>query len=258
MSDVVGVVRTRRAVLAAALGAGAASIAAAVTQPAPAAATNGGNVLLGNSPAPPLDGTGINEASASTAIHTTVGSGFKAETAAGSQAGLEGRSSAVTGSGIGVYGEGDAPNGYGVFGFAPASTGAPKGVYGQAIGPTGIGVMGQSLGGVSTIGVYGTGAGVGVRAESNDGVALDVLGKAKFKRSGRASVLANAKYVDVTVPGGLTANSLVHATIQTYRAGVSIVAARPNWPTAGKIRIYFNKVASTTSSTPVAWMVTEF
>jgi hypothetical protein len=248
--------RTRRAVLAAALGAGAATVASAVARPLPAAATNGGNVLLGNIPGAPLDGTGTNEASATTGIHTTTGSGFRAVTAAVSEYGIDGRSTAVTGLGAGVYGESAAPNGYGVLGYNFATTGSPVGVHGEATGPTGVGVVGKAIGGTGAIGVRAISQGIALKAES-DGIAVDCLGAARFTRSGRASVAANAKYVDVTVPGGLTSKSIVHATIQTYRAGCAILAARPNWPTAGKARIYLTKVASTTSSTPVAWMVTE-
>ena len=58
--------------------------------------------------------------------------------------------------------------------------------------------------------------------------------------------------------GSLATNSVVHATLQTYRSGVAIAAARKNYPTTGKVRIYLTKVPSTTSSTSVAWLVTEY
>jgi hypothetical protein len=64
--------------------------------------------------------------------------------------------------------------------------------------------------------------------------------------------------VDVTVPGGLAANSVVHATLQTYRAGVSIAAVRTNYPSTGKARIYLTKVASTSAATSVGWFVAEY
>ena len=82
-----------------------------------------------------------------------------------------------------------------------------------------------------------------------------MTGRAKFSRSGRATVLKGKSYVDITVTGGLTSRSMVHATLQTYRAGVAVAAVRINYPTAGKARIYLTKVASTTSSTYVAWFV---
>jgi hypothetical protein len=38
-------------------------------------------------------------------------------------------------------------------------------------------------------------------------------------------------------------------------AGVHVLAARPNYPTSGKVRIYLSDVASTTVATPIAWFV---
>ena len=70
--------------------------------------------------------------------------------------------------------------------------------------------------------------------------------------------LAGKTYVDVTVTGGLATNSVVHATLQTYRSGVTIAAARKNYPTTGKVRIYLTKVGSTTASTTVGWWVAEY
>jgi hypothetical protein len=37
--------------------------------------------------------------------------------------------------------------------------------------------------------------------------------------------------------------------------GVYVAAVRPNYPVTGKARIYLNKVASTTASTAVGWLV---
>ena len=53
--------------------------------------------------------------------------------------------------------------------------------------------------------------------------------------------------------GGLPSGSGIVATLQTYRSGVYVAAVRLNYPVAGKARIQLNKVASTTSSTAVAW-----
>ena len=58
--------------------------------------------------------------------------------------------------------------------------------------------------------------------------------------------------------GGLASNSVVHATLQTYRSGVAIAAVRLNYPTPGKARIYLTKVASTTSNTYVGWFAAEY
>jgi hypothetical protein len=50
---------------------------------------------------------------------------------------------------------------------------------------------------------------------------------------------------------------VIHATLQTYRAGVAVAAVRRNYPVAGKARIYLTKVASTRARTYVGWFVTE-
>jgi hypothetical protein len=38
-------------------------------------------------------------------------------------------------------------------------------------------------------------------------------------------------------------------------SGVWVIAARPNYPTSGKVRVFLNKVASTTTTIQVAWFV---
>jgi hypothetical protein len=140
----------------------------------------------------------------------------------------------------------------GVLGYSGAAASEPApiaktGVYGYAAqDATAVGVKGASM------------AGVGVLATATTGTALRVSGKARFSRSGRATVLRNKKYVDITVAGGLTSRSVIHATLQTYRAGVAIAAARKNYPTTGKARIYLTKVASTISSTYVGWFIAEW
>ena len=93
---------------------------------------------------------------------------------------------------------------------------------------------------------------------SPSGTALEVFGKAKFSRSGRATVRKWKSYVDITVPGGLTSRSMVHATFQTYRSGVAIAAVRKNYPHAGKAQMSLTKVASTTANTYVGWFVAEY
>jgi hypothetical protein len=104
-------------------------------------------------------------------------------------------------------------------------------------------------------GVMGTaaGAGTGGYFASDTGNALHVAGKAKFNRSGVASIGANKTYVDVTVPGGLSGSPGIVATLQRKRGTAYVAAVRVNYPSAGKARIYLNKVASSSASTPVSW-----
>jgi hypothetical protein len=160
---------------------------------------------------------------------------------------------ATTGQGV----AGAATTGQGVLGTA--TTG--QGVKGSAT--TGDAVLGQSASGKSVHGLATTGQGVfgeattgtGVKGVATTGYALDVAGRARFSRAGVVAIAVNKTYVDVTVPGGLGGTPLVFAVLQVARTGVWVIAARPNWPTTGKIRIYLNKVASTSGTTAVAWFV---
>lgn len=144
-----------------------------------------------------------------------------------------------SGFSTGVYGEGDTGvwgfGGWGVFG---ASDATGTGVYGFSGGsvppaPANTGVVGYSN------------TGVGVYASSTSGSALQVSGKARFSRAGRARIAAGGQYVDVTVSGGLAGSPVCLANLQTYRAGYYVAAVRPNYPSAGKMRIYLNKVLGT-------------
>jgi len=116
------------------------------------------------------------------------------------------------------------------------------------MGVSGRTTIGRGLQGQAT-------SGIGVRAISATGYAVYASGKVKLDRSGVGSVPANQTYVDVTVPGGVVATALGFANLQVKRTGVYIAAVRPAYPSAAQMRIYLNKVASTTASTPVAWMV---
>ena len=179
-------------------------------------------------------------------------------------------------------------------GGAYAGAGGVKtGVYGFTSNGSGYGVIGRidpadgQSGGAGVFGITTLANGVGVRAQASQGTALEVLGpsafhgpvvgtgsatfsgnatvhgwakfdgRTSFARSGRASVPKNKKYVDVTVTGGLGSTANVLATLQLNRSGVSVAACRRDYPAAGKVRIYLNKVASTTRSTPVAWFVVD-
>lgn len=191
------------------------------------------------------DGTGVAIAasSASGLAVSAVSSEGRAVKGRGAWDGVVGESSGDLSGVVGFSGSGDAPAG-------PAKTG----VYGEATqdadarGILGKSTTGQGVRGEAT-------SGVGVKAVATTGAALDVAGRAVFSRSGRVSLAANAKYVDVTVPGGLDSNANVLATLQVKRAKVHVLAARPNYPSAGKVRIYVSDVASTTVTTPIAWFV---
>jgi hypothetical protein len=97
--------------------------------------------------------------------------------------------------------------------------------------------------------------GIGVRAanSSTSGTALQVEGTARFSRSGRTKVLAGHSSIDITVPGGLAGVPLIFANLMIYRTGVAVAAIRPNWPSAGKARIYLTKSVATAAY--VSWLV---
>ena len=94
----------------------------------------------------------------------------------------------------------------------------------------------------------------------DNGFALTVSGKVRFARSGRASVPAGTRHVDIDFSGGpdapwtgLEGTPLCFANLMSYRAGVFVTIVRPHYPTSSKMRIYLNRTVS--SSTFVSWFV---
>jgi hypothetical protein len=265
-------VRSRRAVLAAALGAGAAVAASAISRPLPVNAADGDNALLGQANTATSTtsiSVGVNAGPAVHGIAATIGVKGTGDTAIWGESagtnGVWGHSTGATGYTGGVSGQSDSTDGVGIWGISAANGAGAMGIS-TADGidpfsgaPSKVGVFGYAAQDTSAVGVKGQStAGVGVLAAATTGAALQVSGKAKFSRSGRANVPANKKYVDVTVAGGLAANTVVHATLQTYRSGVAVAAVRKNYPSTGKARIYLTKVASTTSATAVGWFAAEY
>ncbi|HEX5826222.1 MAG TPA: hypothetical protein VFY23_01780 [Candidatus Limnocylindrales bacterium] len=290
--EVEGTVRTRRAVLVGAAGGVAAAVAHALGRPAPAWAVSDPLMteVLNNTTAQ----TGIASAQTtpSSAVFAAYAQGNARVYALFGQASGPGAFGAyayheTTGvaigarstDGIGVVGavggtDPDRPmERTGVFGSGPDcgvygsgakgvyGTGSDTGVgvYGVADAVGAIGTEGSSLEGRGVRGSTGVGIGVEAFAESPDGKALRVAGKARFTRSGRATVLKNKSSVDVDLRarGGLSSSSLCFATLATSRTGAWVRTVRPNYPSTGYMRIYLNKVASTTSSTYVSWIVFE-
>jgi hypothetical protein len=150
----------------------------------------------------------------------------------GTQEGVHGTAQV---GGIGVYGttEGQAgTSGIGVFG---ETAGLGSAVYGEATA-NGAGVFGDTTNGT------------GVQARSTNGTALNVLGKAKFSRSGIVTVSQGTSSKSVTL-AGVTTSSMVLATAQQVKT-VFVKAAVPgsgsftirltaNAPTGGLKVAYF-------------------
>jgi hypothetical protein len=254
-------IRSRRALLGAALGAAAATVAGSFVGPEGVRAGSDGDLVLGTS----------NDATSTTSISETSATGPGLRVDAFHGAAIVGQS----GSGPGVMGlspvgsfqpgvkgigwmQSPAVVGYcelgSVLGSPPTDFPWKTGVYGTTsvvLDPEERGVFGKASQGQGVRGEATTG--IGVYATATSGTALRVDGKAAFKRSGKATIPAGHNYVDVTVTGGLVGTPLCFANLMTYRSGVSVAAVRPNYPGTGKLRIYLTK--SVTASTSLAWMV---
>lgn len=228
--------RSRRALLGAAAGAAAAAAAAAAI-PASVAGADPNDVVLG------ADNT--------TTTRTKV------------------TSSVMGGDGAALVGENSSPGGQGVLGIADLQGGI--GVVGRASNGTGVRAAGYLYGvdasgyssgvrawtgdnaGAAVYGYLGNGssppapsAGAAVLASAPDvaTTALEVLGKVKFSRSGKASMSA-AQTSKAVTKAGVTTSSYVLATLQTRVSGLSILAVVPG---AGKFTIYLNKAPGKTIS----------
>jgi hypothetical protein len=263
-----GVPRSRRAILAGALAAAAGALAQAIALPGrvlAAAPDDGQPITIGKlhdlSVLTTLQNTSNNLAMLKV-VHAGAGTPVWAKTASGT--GLLAEStdgyaiSAGSTENTGVFA--GSQHGEGLIAESHATARAAVVASGQG-GST---AMLAHAGGAGTApqprantGVMGTaiGTGTGGYFTSETGHAIRVAGKASFSRAGRASVPANRSYVDITVPGGIVAESAVIATLQAQRGTACVTSVRLNYPSAGKARIYLNKVASTTASTPVAWFV---
>jgi hypothetical protein len=268
---------SRRSIIAAAAGAAGAFVANAISRPAPAAAGTG-TMVYGVINDSGIDDTGLTSVSVGGLTPTLM----VQNTASSDGVALR----VLSVGSIGIYGESERAGFASVYG---THSSGGYGVIGDTTSGSSLaGVWGRHMGGTTSTGVYGTSAanagvfgyaganqapasvpaltgvygyspaGVGVRAKSDTGTALVVAGKARFSRSGKAYVAANATYVDVTPVGGIGTTTVVTATIQTYRAGVAVSGARLNYPSTGVVRIYLTKVASTTGVTPVGWIATEY
>jgi hypothetical protein len=257
MTDNASAPRSRRALLAAAAG-GAAALAASAALPLTTLAADGDPVLLGDS----LNNTATQTTSIT---DSTLGSNAFAVSAAGTGVGLLGSST----GGAGIVGWSISSSPY----FDPAADGPYTGIYGWAPagpdgGPYGAGVYGDSddygVVGTGGVGVYGIGAfgvigeaqgtgGASVLAYRSDttDLALQVVGKVKFSRSGRSNVSAGQSSRLIYL-AGVTSSSKIFALLHSNRSGRYVRAVVP---ATGRFRIYLNSTVSSTTS--VAWFVVD-
>ena len=250
MTDNASAPRSRRALLAAAAG-GAAALAASAALPLTTLATDPEDVRKGFDN-PTTATTGVTNA--------TANSDALAAAAAGTGFGLKGSSTGgagIVGWSISAPALDPADGAYtGIYGWSPA---------GPVDGPVGVGVVGVSddwgVFGNGTVGVYGygtfgvvgesssTAAGVTAYAKSTTDLALDVVGKVRFSRSGRSSIAAGQSTKTVSL-AGVSSGSRVFAVLHSNRSGRYVRAVVP---TSGSFKIYLNTTVS--STTYVAWFV---
>jgi hypothetical protein len=268
--------RSRRAILAAALGGTGALVAASAALPLSVAAADPNDVARDTD----------NETTAVTSITQTTadtgafeghgkgdGPGVVGSTDTTVRAGVAGLSGGIDGSGWAdaapdVFGV-DA----GVYGFAD-HTDISGGVWGESLG--GIGVLGTGALGVFAFGLDALQAvadgGTAVQGHAGPGdppvppdypvallgtvttnaqVGLEARGRVRFpNRSGRATIAAGRSSVTVNV-SGVTSGNIVFAVLNGGGGGGRWVRAAV--PYAGKIAIYLN--GAVTTSTAVAWLV---
>jgi hypothetical protein len=150
-----------------------------------------------------------------------------------------------TASGVGV--EGTSSSGSGVLGFSSSKAGVRGtgriGVQGD-VGPTQTAVHGFT--GNSAAPVPPAGVGVVAQAQTASLIALHVKGRAKFDRSGVATVASGTSSITKTL-AGVTSSSLILAVLGQDRVGIWVRAAVPS---AGTFKVILNKnVASATKVT---------
>jgi hypothetical protein len=221
-------------------------VAETLVQSRPALAGTDGDVVLGHVNNETNTTSIFNSTSgddALLAVAAGAGSGLSASSDAGSAVygqggsiGLEGVG-AIGGPGQGVKGE--------VFG-APTS----NGVYGHADNPDGSGVYGQNDG--AGFGVAGRAVkdGTGVLADSANGTALKVSGRAKFSTSGTAVIASGQQTVTITL-AGVTTSDFVLATVQSSGAFFVKNASAGS----GQFTININKAPTAPATVKVAYFV---
>ena len=243
--------RSRRALLAAAAG-GAAALAASAAMPLTMAAHDVDDVQLG----------AANASTAATSI-------------ANATADVNAFEAAAEGTGFGV--QGSSTGGPGLLGW---SVTAPAGVDPSALAYTGIygwsptnpdtdfvaaGVWGDSddwgVIGSGDVGVYGYGnngvvgegaganAGVVALGASASSVALEVIGKARFNRSGRTTIAKGKSSIKINLAGTSTSSHVlaVLGSVQTGRWIRAVV------PSSGYFTVYLN--TTTTANAFIHWFV---
>ena len=132
----------------------------------------------------------------------------------------------------------------GLGGIAISAEGEGAGLKAHVPGPPGTAI-------IATAGFGDGGQGGAIHAEGWS----EFIGHVVMSRSGRATVVKGSAHVDIDLrsKGGLGGTPLCFANVMSYRPGLFVTMVRPNYPIAGKARIYLNKLAN--ANTYVAWFV---
>ena len=181
ITSVQSIAKSRRALLAGALGGLGAIAATAVGRVSPVRAANGDTVTVGSS----LTGT------SNTTITTTSVSAWVGNSSVEGADAVRGNATAATGLSWGVRGTTSSSSGSGVVGQAFANTGATFGVQGSVNSPGGTGVNA-----VNAVG----------------GVALRAAGRLKFSTSGVATISGGATSRTITPGVDINPSSFVLLT----------------------------------------------
>lgn len=285
-----GARRTRRAVLASAVGGAAAVAAAQLTRPLPVAAADPNDVVL-NQDNPAVALTSITQASVDTGAFraTAAGSGTGLEGASPAGAGVFGATSETQAAGVlGAAGSLDAstyaaaePLNTGVYGFANLSE-YSSGIFGESA--VGWGVWGYGTFGVggngavggyfegSTVGIVGFGydGGAGAHVHAGGGTAptppantallcsvgsptqvgLEARGRIRFPSRSGRARIPAGKSSLAVTVAGVTSSNFAIATLGSNRSSRYVRAVVCS---TGKITIYLN--ATVSSTTYVSWLV---
>ncbi len=225
---------------------GAAALAGGVVAEAlgaqAASAADGGNMVIGQAnTSSTVTSLSNNNPNAGVAFEATSGGTRPVAGIIGTGSpGVQGNGTGATVNGPGVVGTGNP----GVQG-----SGNP-GVKGTTSSNKQSGVVGADTSSGGGTGVLGTSShGVGVSASSSHGTALFVHGKVKFSRSGSTSIPKGKSSVTVNL-SGVSASSLVLATLKHVESGIYLVAAAPG---TNSFKITVNKAVP--AALAVAWMV---
>jgi hypothetical protein len=256
--------RSRRAILAGALGGAGALAVAALGRAAPVSAATGDNLVLGKG-----ETATDNAADAPTIVNSATAHPVLGGITDGTGAGLQGRSGSAPPDGtdftqVGVYGFsdtdasdagiwGDTIQGVGVVGTGDWGLTGVGFVGGVGLAPEpGTGLHGFSgsnslnvpAAGAGVHGHAGAGARYGVYASAATSAqsALYVNGSFRTSRSARRAVSASWRAIKVSVPGASTSSWAV-ATLQTSVSGCYVRAAVPS---TNALTIYLSKAPGKT------------